>query len=107
MVVQNIRDSQGLHVPNPKFTSLCKVCIIGNTASALTAQKTFLNNFENVVNHRVDICKDIKRYQDTLSYASRKVAYSMGEGVLPRDMNLNISLETAGYNYEILVSDSL
>ena len=52
--------------------------IIGNTASALTAQSTFLNNFEDIVNRRVDIREDIKRYQDTLSYASSKVDYSMG-----------------------------
>ena len=35
--------------------------IVGNTASALTAQSAFLNNFENVVNCRVDIREDIKR----------------------------------------------
>ena len=39
--------------------------IIGNSASSLTAQSAFLNNFENVVNGRVDICEDVKRYQDT------------------------------------------
>ena len=55
-------------------------CIIGNTTSVLTAQKAFLNNFENVVNRRVDILKDIKQYQNTLSYASSKVYYSMGLG---------------------------
>ena len=38
--------------------------------SALTAQLAFLNNFENIVNHRVDIREDIKRYQDTFSYTS-------------------------------------
>ena len=53
--------------------------IVGNTASALTAQSAFLDNFKNVVNHRVDIREDIKRYQDTLSYASSKVDYSVGE----------------------------
>ena len=53
--------------------------IVGNTASALTAQSAFLNNFKNVVNHRVDIREDIKRYQDTLSYTSSKVNYSMGQ----------------------------
>ena len=36
--------------------------IVGNTASALTAQSAFLNNFENVVNRRVNIQEDIKRY---------------------------------------------
>ena len=47
--------------------------IVGNTANALTTQRAFLNNFENVVNRRVNIQGDIKRYQDTLSYASSKV----------------------------------
>ena len=53
--------------------------IVGNTVTALTAQSAFLNNFENVVNQRVDIREDIKRYQDTLSYTSSKVDYSVGE----------------------------
>ena len=53
--------------------------IIANTASALTTQKAFLNNFENVVNRRVNIWEDIKHYQDTLSYASSKVDYSWEE----------------------------
>ena len=53
--------------------------IVGNTASALTAQSAFLNNFEDIVNRKVDVRKDIKRYQDTLSYASSKVDYSVGE----------------------------
>ena len=44
--------------------------IIVNTASALTAQSAFLNNFEDIVNRRVHIREDIKYYQDTLSYAS-------------------------------------
>ena len=63
--------------------------IVGNTASALTAQSAFLNNFENIVNHRLDIREDIKHYQDTLSYASSKVDYSVGEHlcILPTDMN--------------------
>ena len=40
--------------------------IVGNLASTFTAQSAFLNNFENVVNRRVDIREDLKRYQDTL-----------------------------------------
>ena len=35
--------------------------IVGNTVSALTAQSAFLNNFEDIVNRRVDIREDIKR----------------------------------------------
>ena len=81
--------------------------IVGNTASSLTAQSAFLNNFENVVNRRVDIREDIKRYQDTLSYASSKVDYSVGESIymLPSDMTLKIRPGTVGYNNKILVSD--
>ena len=55
--------------------------IIANTASALTAQSAFLNDFENVVNRRVNIREDIKHYQDNLSYASSKVDYSTGENI--------------------------
>ena len=82
--------------------------IIGNSASALTALSAFLNNFENVVNKRVDIRGDIKRYQDTLSYASSKVDYSVGEHLymLPSDMTLKIRPGTVGYNNKILVSDA-
>ena len=67
--------------------------IVENKASALTAQSAFLNNFENVVNRRVNIQEDIKHYQDTLSYASSKVNYSIGENIymLPSDMNLILS----------------
>ena len=81
--------------------------IVGNTASALTAQSAFLNNFEDIVNCRVDIREDIKRYQDTLSYASSKVDYSVGESIymIPSDMNLKIRLGAVGYNNKILVSD--
>ena len=42
--------------------------IVGNTASSLTAQSAFLNNFENVVNRRVDISEDVKRYQDSVMH---------------------------------------
>ena len=82
--------------------------IVGNTASALTAQSAFLNNFEDIVNRKVDVREDIKRYQDTLSYASSKVDYSVGEHLymLPSDMNLKISLGTVGYNNKILVCDA-
>ena len=81
--------------------------IVENTASALTAQKAFLNNFEDIVNRRVDILEDITHYQDTLSYTSSKVDYSMGENIhmLPSNMNLNIRSRTVGYNNKILVSD--
>ena len=80
--------------------------IVGNTASALTAQSAFLNNFEDIVNRRVDIREDLKRYQDTLSYSSSKVNYSVGESIyiITSDMNLKIRSGTVGYNNKILVS---
>ena len=73
----------------------------------MTAQSALLNNFENVVNRKVDVREDIKRYQDTLSYASSKVDYSVGEHLymLPSDMELRIRPGTVGYNNKILVSD--
>ena len=81
--------------------------IEGNTVSSLTAQSAFLNNFKNIVNRRVDIREDIKRYQDTLSYTSSKVDHSVGENIymLPGDMNLKIKTGTVGYNNKILISD--
>ena len=59
------------------------------------------------MNRRVDIREDIKRYQDTLSYALSKIDYSVGENIymLPSDMNLKIKTATVGYNNKILVSD--
>ena len=55
----------------------------------------------------MDIREDIKRYQNTLSYASSKVNYSIGENLymLPSDMNLKIRSGTVGYNNKILVSN--
>ena len=81
--------------------------IVENMASALTAQSAFLNNFENVVNQRVDIREDIKRYQDTLSYASSKVDYSVGESIymLSSNMKLKIRSGTLDPNNKILISD--
>ena len=82
--------------------------IIGNSASSLTAQSAFLNNFENVVNRKVNIQEDTKHCQNTLSYASSKVDYSVGEHLymLPSDMELRIRSGTVRYNNKILVSDS-
>ena len=81
--------------------------IVGNTVSALTAQSAVLNNFEDIVNHRVNIQEDIKCYQDTLSYALSKVNYSIGESIymLPSDLKLKIKTGTVRYNNKILVSN--
>ena len=82
--------------------------IIENSASSLTAQSASLNNFENIVNRKVNIQEDIKRYQNTLRYASSKVDYSsVGENIymIPSDMELRIRSGTVGYNNKILVSN--
>ena len=55
--------------------------IVANTASVLTARKAFLNNFEDIVNRRVDIPEDIKQYQDTLSYAFSKADFIAWEKI--------------------------
>ena len=59
------------------------------------------------MNRRVNIQENIKRYQDTLSYASGKVDYSVGQNIymLPSNMILKIKTGTVGYNNKILVSD--
>ena len=59
------------------------------------------------MNRRVDIREDIKRYQDTLSYTSSKVDYSIGEHLymLPGDMTLKIRPGAVRYNNKILVSN--
>ena len=82
--------------------------ILGNMVSALTARNAFLNNFENIVNHRVNVQG---RYQALPRHsrlcASSKVDYSLGENIymLPSDMNLNIRSGNVGYSNKILVSD--
>ena len=50
------------------------------------------------MNRRVDIREDIEHYQDTLSYASSKVDYSMGEKIymLPSDMSLKLRQVLSG-----------
>ena len=79
--------------------------IIGHEARNLDAQRTFLNTFENIVNRRVNIPEDIRRFQKTLQYARSKVDYAIGEFVymLPSDMNLRIG-NVRNYNNKILIS---
>ena len=79
--------------------------IIGHEARNLDAQRTFLNTFENIVNRRVNIPEDIRRFQKTLQYARSKVDYVIGEFIcmLPSDMNLRIG-KVKDYNNKILIS---
>ena len=59
------------------------------------------------MNRSVNIQEDIKHYQETLSYASSKVNYSVGENLfmLSSNMQLRIRSGTVRYNNKILVSD--
>ena len=79
--------------------------IIGHEARNLDAQRTFLNTFENIVNRRVNIPEDIRRFQKTSQYARSKVDYVIGEFIymLPSDMNLRIG-NVRNYNNKIMVS---
>ena len=87
-ILESVRAYAYLILSSPVFAWSS---IFGNMASSLTAQSTFLNNFENDVNRRVNIQEDIKRYQDTYMIAS--------------DMKLKIRSGTVRYNNKILVSD--
>ena len=79
--------------------------IVGHEVRNLDAQRTFLNTFENIVNRRVNIPEDIRRFQKTLQYARSKVDYAIGEFIymLPSDMNLRIG-NVRNYNNKILIS---
>ena len=79
--------------------------IVGHEARNLDAQRTFLNTFENIVNRRVNIPEDIRRFQKTLQYARSKVDYVIGEFIymLPSNMNLRIG-KVKNYNNKILIS---
>ena len=79
--------------------------IVGHEARNLDAQRTFLNTFENIVNRRVNIPEDIRRFQKTLQYARSKRDYVIGEFIymLPSDMNLRIG-KVKNYNNKILIS---
>ena len=79
--------------------------IVGHEARNLDAQQTFLNNFENIVNRRVNIPEDIRRFRKALQYARSKVDYMIGEFIymLLSDMNLRIG-KAKNYNNKILIS---
>ena len=79
--------------------------IVGHEARNLDAQRVFLNSFENIVNKRVNIPEDIRRFQKTLQYARSKIDHVIGEFIymLPSDMNLRIG-KVKNYNNKILIS---
>ena len=96
---ESVRDYAYLILTNQAST------IIGHEARNLDAQRTFLSTFENIVNRRVNIPEDIRRFQKTLQYARSKVDYMIGEFIymLPSNMNLRIG-NVRNYNNKILIS---
>ena len=64
-----------------------------------------MNTFENIVNRRVNIPEEIRRFQNTLQYARSKVDYVISEFIymLPSNMNLPIG-RVKNYNNKILIS---
>ena len=79
--------------------------IVGHEARNLDAQQVFPNTFENIMNRRVNIPEDIRRFQKTLQYARSKVDYAIGEFIymLLSDMNLRIG-KVKNYNNKILIA---
>ena len=79
--------------------------IVGHEARNLDVQRTFLNTVKNIVNRRVNIPEDIRRFQKTLQYARSKVDCVIGEFIymLQSDMNLR-SGKVKDYNNKMLIS---
>ena len=99
---KSVRDYTYLILTSPTST---RGQIIGIESRNLDARRTFLNSFENIVNRRVNIPEDIRRFQKTLQYARSKVDYTIHEFVymLLSDMNLRIG-NVRNYNNKILIS---
>ena len=78
-----------------------------NSFSRWIIEKLDGNIFENIVNRRVNIPEDIRRFQKTLQYARSKVDYVIGEFIymLPSNMNLWIG-KVKDYNNKILISST-
>ena len=71
----------------------------------LDAQRTFLNTLENMVNRRVNIPEDIRRFQKTLQYAGSKVDYVISEFIYMLRSNMNLRIGTIrNYNNKMLIS---
>ena len=86
-----------------RLQALARSRIIGNMVSALTVQKAFLNNLENIVNRRVDILSVTK----TLSVTHRVRSIIAWEKIFTCCLVIwtwKLS-QRLGYNNKILVSD--
>ena len=79
--------------------------IVGNSASAVKAQKVFKTTFKALMDEDYSISNDVQRYQDVLEHALSKVDFSVDIRIymLPSNLNLNIG-KTKGYNNKILIN---
>ena len=50
----------GIRIFNSKFPSLCEIFYSCEYCKCIDSTSAFLNNFENVVNRRVEVREDIK-----------------------------------------------
>ena len=71
------------------------------------ARQIYLDNFNDVVERRVETAADIERYQHVLRYARSKVDFGIAEDVymIPSNMLLKIG-NIEGYNNKLLIADS-
>ena len=89
--------------------SAARHAILGKNAQAITAQRLFYDNLEDVINKSVSLQDDIARYQNVLKYARSSLDYSVGEGLymLPSDMLLKpLNQVIDGYNDKIVLNTS-
>jgi len=89
--------------------SAARHAILGKNAQAITAQRLFYDNLEDVINKSVSLQDDIARYQSVLKYARSNLDYSVGEGLymLPSDMLLKpLNQVIDGYNDKIVLNTS-
>ena len=83
--------------------------IIGDTAPAISAQRIFYDNLNDVISKEVSIEADIDRYQKVLKYARSKLNYSVGSHLymLPANMILKpLDNIIKDYNDEIVINTS-
>ena len=83
--------------------------IIGDTAPAISAQRIFYDNLNDVISKEVSIEADIDRYQKVLKYARSNLNYSVGSHLymLPANMILKpLDNIIKDYNDEIVISTS-
>ena len=81
--------------------------MVGNSASAVDAQKVFNSMFKALINKDYSIGINNERYQGVLEHALSKEDFSVGIGIYMLLSNLNLNIgKTKGYNNKILVSNT-